>query len=250
MTFQMKLKTIYRESIFNNSFMGFVVNPAYIARSALFKIFRQKSPLFNGLKVLDVGCGSKPYKDLFKGVKTYTGVDTNFSGHDHKNEEIDVYYDGKILPFPDNSFDAVFSFQVLEHVEDEVLFLSELHRVLVSKGVVMLSFPFCGCEHEQPFDFRRLTTFGAIKVLEKNDFEVTELIKTTNSLQTVLQLFNTYLSMNLKTRFGLLNIVLICIYSPVLNLLGYFAGKISNDSDLFCDLVVLARKKTSLANLD
>ena len=53
---------------------------------------------------MDFGCGSKPYKSLFN-VEEYLGVDYYNEGHPHENEQIDVFYDGKNLPFPDNYFD-------------------------------------------------------------------------------------------------------------------------------------------------
>src|SRR5512140_3521467 len=50
---------------------------------------------------------------------------------DNKIEAVTpVRYDGSTLPFVDKHFDAVVSFAVLEHVQDEAQALSELHRVL------------------------------------------------------------------------------------------------------------------------
>jgi len=51
----------------------------------------------NGI-MLDFGCGSKPYKELFS-VDKYIGLDIEKSGHNHKEEPIDFYYDGKTIPF-------------------------------------------------------------------------------------------------------------------------------------------------------
>ena len=65
--------------------------------------------------MMDFGCGSKPYKSLFN-VNEYVGVDYHGQGHSHVNEQIDVFYDGVLLPFPDNYFDSVFSTEVFEHV--------------------------------------------------------------------------------------------------------------------------------------
>lgn len=42
---------------------------------------------------------------------------------------------------PDNAFDRVISFQVIEHIEDDALFLSEIHRVLKPGGVALLTTP-------------------------------------------------------------------------------------------------------------
>jgi ubiquinone/menaquinone biosynthesis C-methylase UbiE len=51
--------------------------------------------------------------------------------------------DGR-LPFPDASFDVVACVNVLEHVADTQSLLSELRRVLVSSGVLLVAVPFHG----------------------------------------------------------------------------------------------------------
>jgi len=83
---------------------------------------------------LDIGCGSKPYESLFKNVTNYIGVDIESSGHDHTDSKVDLYYDGKKLPFDDNYFDCVVSFEVLEHVFNIEELLSEIKRVMKKGG--------------------------------------------------------------------------------------------------------------------
>jgi ubiquinone/menaquinone biosynthesis C-methylase UbiE len=52
-----------------------------------------------------------------------------------------VRYDGSTLPFVDEHFDAVVSFAVLEHVQDEAKALSEIHRVLKPGGDFLIAVP-------------------------------------------------------------------------------------------------------------
>jgi ubiquinone/menaquinone biosynthesis C-methylase UbiE len=52
-----------------------------------------------------------------------------------------VLYDGTKLPLPDFTFDVAVSYAVLEHVEDEVVALRELYRVLKPSGEIVLSVP-------------------------------------------------------------------------------------------------------------
>lgn len=61
-----------------------------------------------------------------------------------------VLYDGSIFPFQDNSFDAVLCLDVLEHVPNDSLMLSEIARVLKPDGMLVLTTP--SIEH----DFREL----------------------------------------------------------------------------------------------
>jgi len=50
-------------------------------------------------------------------------------------------YDGNSIPFEDNHFDFVVSFQVVEHVRDDAGFAAELHRVLNPGGRLYISTP-------------------------------------------------------------------------------------------------------------
>ena len=52
-----------------------------------------------------------------------------------------VTFDGVHLPFSDGAFDAVYCKQVLEHVRDVQLFLSEVRRVLRPGGGLALTTP-------------------------------------------------------------------------------------------------------------
>ena len=52
-----------------------------------------------------------------------------------------VRYDGSTLPFAANHFDAVVSFAVLEHVQDEEKSLSEIFRILKPGGDFLIAVP-------------------------------------------------------------------------------------------------------------
>lgn len=109
------------------------LNPLYIIRKNLYYYINFYSKQMQG-NVLDFGCGSKPYKELFAHCTSYVGCDIQTSGHDHKNEEIDYYYDGKKLPFADQTFDWIFSSEVFEHIFNLDEILDELNRTLVHGG--------------------------------------------------------------------------------------------------------------------
>src|SRR5205823_2064578 len=107
-------------------------------------------------RVLDVGCGAKPYRALLgPRVTEYVGLDrADANGH------ADVVGDAHELPFPDRSFDAVISMQVLEHVTGPGRCLSEMARVVQPGGTVVFTVPVVWPAHEVPHDYWRFTRFG------------------------------------------------------------------------------------------
>lgn len=72
----------------------------------------------------------------------------------------DILGVGEQLPFADNSFDAVFSFSVLEHVKDPFLCASELSRTLKKGGVLYCSVPFLQPVHAYPHHYYNMTSQG------------------------------------------------------------------------------------------
>jgi hypothetical protein len=88
------------------SYISVFINYNYFIRKSLLKTIVKYSDKITG-KILDFGCGSKPYKSLFHNVIQYIGVDIENQSHDHTAEDIDVYYDGVTLPFTNAEFNAV-----------------------------------------------------------------------------------------------------------------------------------------------
>ena len=112
----------------------------YLLRKKLLIAVNRYAHYMGGV-MMDFGCGSKPYKSLFD-VKEYIGVDFNGEGHSHENEQIDVFYDGKKLPFPDNYFDSVFSTEVFEHVFNLEEIIPEIKRVMKPGAKILVTCPF------------------------------------------------------------------------------------------------------------
>ncbi len=97
-------------------------------------------------RVLDYGCGDGFLTELiFEGVDenkfNLTGVDLATSrineAQDKQIYDELVVYDGRRLPFADNSFDVVISNSVLEHIPDLDQALVEMRRVLKPGGVFL-----------------------------------------------------------------------------------------------------------------
>jgi SAM-dependent methyltransferase len=235
------LRSWLRRQEFHPTILGAAVNPAYIARSRLRRHIMRHSGTMTG-RMLDFGCGSKPYRELFA-VSQYVGVDVTESGHPPERSAADVLYDGHTLPFPEAEFDCAFSSEVLEHVFNPDEILAELHRVIRPYGQLIITTPFVWGEHEQPFDYGRYTSFGMKHLLEKNGFEVVDMQRTTNSYETIAQLTATHIYQALPQNGIVRHAAKFLVAWPV-TIAGLLLGRLlPNDETLYLNLVVLARRR-------
>lgn len=236
-----KIKSHLKRQEFFPGWIGIFTNPAYQLRKIIAKKIGFYAPRLHG-KLLDYGCGSKPYKELFINVQSYVGIDMENPGHDHKNEEIDVFYDGKTIPFANDEFDCVFSSQVLEHVSDIDQSISEINRVLKPAGLFLATIPFVFIEHEIPNDYRRLTVYGMEEILKKYNFEIVEIERLGTYTDVINQLKIMYF-MNRKFFRKKLS-------RPIRKLIfGYYNLKsiiynflLPKDTTMYENIIVLAKK--------
>ena len=237
------LREYYKKQLFRPSIFGIFVNPFFISRFKLFREIKKVSTFISGC-VLDVGCGQKPYQSLFKSTE-FIGLDVEVSGHNHANEQIDVYYDGLLFPFEDCSFDSVVCNQVLEHTATPETTLSEIYRVLKPEGYALFTVPFMADEHEQPFDFYRYSSFGMKYLLETHHFEIVKLVKLNRNIALIsAHSWNTYWYKLLKTPYPIVSLAITPIVHAPITLLGYVGSFIlPRTEDAYMDLLILVRKK-------
>jgi SAM-dependent methyltransferase len=139
-----------------------------------------------GARVLDVGAGSAPYRELFQHTD-YTTADWEQSVHvDGSPPDVTAPADG--LRIEDCSFDVVINTQVLEHVPEPGRVLSELYRVLVDGGRLFLTAPLVGELHELPHDYYRYTSAGLTHLLEQAGFADVEIKPRNDCFSTIAQL--------------------------------------------------------------
>src|ERR1700751_411239 len=114
--------------------------------------------------VLDIGCGHKPYKDLFP--------NTEYFGMDYSTDDTSPDFVGNALSLPvkDQTVDIVFATQIIEHVTKPDLMIRECKRVLRPQGYLILTGPFYWPLHVEPHDFFRFTKYGFEQLLRDAGF--------------------------------------------------------------------------------
>lgn len=236
------LRSFYRAQKFNPGWAGIFVNPFFLARRQLWREVSSMAGEMKG-RLLDVGCGSKPYRSCFA-VDSYVGLEIDTQANRERGQA-DVFYDGHRFPFPDGAFESIVCNQVLEHVFNPDEFVSELCRVLVPGGRVLITVPFVWDEHEQPFDYARYSSFGLKALLNRHGLQVLSQRKTLADASVIAQLANAYLQKVLSGRIRGLNLLWCVIVHAPISLLGLASAVVlPRNPDLYLDQVVLAERSS------
>lgn len=112
----------------------------------LLKAYIEAQPMVQG-KVLEPGCGEGRGIELLSAqAGEYVALDKIQEVIDRLKSKFDnVDFRQAVFPpfegLEDNTFDVVISFQVIEHIQDDKLFLEEIHRVLKPGGKAIITTP-------------------------------------------------------------------------------------------------------------
>ena len=197
------------------------------------------------LKILDVGCGFKPFYPFFKNIaKEYIGTDITKNG-----DLVDIICPAESLNIKNGYADLVLCLSVLEHVDDPYEVVKELYRVTNKNGIVFASthgaFPF----HPYPQDHWRWTQTGLKVLFEKyGSFKNIHVFTTLGSIATLFIPLSYYLyewtSKN-KLRSKLLRKLLVFIN----NYIGLILDKkikslhdINKPTTFFSEIFIIAKK--------
>jgi hypothetical protein len=139
-----------------------------------------------GSRLIDVGAGNSPYRELFDHLQ-YESTDWEHSVHPGARavDHVGAAHD---LPVPDGAYDAVLCTQVLEHVPNPDAVIDELYRVLRPGGRLYLTVPLAWELHEMPFDFYRYTPHGLATILSGAGFTELDIRPRNDCFRTLAQL--------------------------------------------------------------
>lgn len=137
-------------------------------------------------KILDLGCSQGFYvKKLEKYTEGIFGIDNDRCALEKAVSSKTKYGDALDLDFKENTFDKIYSLNVIEHIPDLERFFSEINKVLKPGGILILAYPwepFLGVQAIVPAFLKYRNVFMAKKIhLHKlNPRKIRKLIKDTN----------------------------------------------------------------------
>ncbi len=149
-----------------------------VTRASLdFELHRQFKRLKPGI-VLDVGSKYLPYKKYIPYTK-YMALDID------KESKPDICCDLHKIKWKSNYFDTVIATNVLEHLYEPQKAVNEIHRVLKTGGICIISAPFIYPYHASPKDYYRFTQDSLDYLFKK--FSRAEIHHHGNKLQVLWQ---------------------------------------------------------------
>src|SRR6476619_6229581 len=146
------------------------------------------------VRILDVGCGVKPYYPFFAAVSSeYIGVDVV------ENPAAELLGPVEALPVEDASFDVVLCTQVLEHADDPAQAVRELRRVTAPGGRVLASTHGVQVYHPSPVDYWRWTHEGLRRLFEQHgDWSSLTVDPAAGTASALAMLLGTYVEIALR----------------------------------------------------
>lgn len=219
-------------------------DPAYIHLYFLMKDIKYALDKYAKGKLLDLGCGNKPYKEWYEPLtESFTGCDAIQSS---ENVVDDICLASE-LPYETASFDTVFSTQVLEHVFEQQQMINEAARVLKKDGHIILSVPFTWELHEEPYDFFRITKHGLKEMFEKAGFEIEYIMANGGKWAAMFQMmlntvYSTFKYKTIKAKI-LKTIFLDLKLTWLINQFAIWVDKRHTDDVWTLNYLVVAKKK-------
>ena len=183
---------------------------------------------------LDIGSGRQTVRPHLAPGVTYLPLDYYETAVNWYEFLPAVFGDAQRLPVATQSFDTVFSLDVMEHLPDPNDAMAEIARVLRPGGRAILRIPFLYPLHDRPFDFNRWTAHGLERMVTRHGLIVVNLRPIGNPVQTSALLSNLALTQTmvgwLEERHPLLILLpLLPLFVLKNNLVGALFGRFQGD---------------------
>jgi len=157
-------------------YLKYIGTESYYKNGLLLECIQYFKSFMKG-KLLDLGCGNKPYSIIYNEVcDSSIGSDVPFSLHQNTDIDLKCYAEDIDKHLESGYFDCVLCTEVLEHTVNDQKVVANINKVLKPGGNLIISAPFTYVLHEAPHDYRRYTLFGLKNILENNSFEVLSIL--------------------------------------------------------------------------
>ena len=215
----------------------------WLAARPLNKRLRALLPTLAGegeRRVLDIGCGTKPYAAWFRPIAEYVRLDIM----DGPMVDVVVKPNEK-WPLSDAYYDVIICTQVLEHVEDLEHTLREMKRVLKPGGIIVASFPFIYNEHGIPHDYRRFSAYGAERLFLDMNLITVERQGGIGSTAAILLLNFWDATLSLNFYFRLMKAVLLpvnLLAATMLNIAALLLDRLDRTGRYYSNVLIVVKK--------
>jgi ubiquinone/menaquinone biosynthesis C-methylase UbiE len=186
------LKTIFRNTFHLDNTVGTLNSTV---RTEWIK--KKLEHLKPGLRILDAGSGTQPYKQFCKHLiyvsqdfDSYNSNENSIGIHPANWEysKTDIVCDIINIPEPEQSFDVILCSEVIEHIPNPVKALEEFKRLLKKSGILIITAPFCSLTHFAPYHFATgFNSFFYEHHLNKLGFEIIEIQHNGNYFEYLAQ---------------------------------------------------------------
>jgi SAM-dependent methyltransferase len=162
----------------------------YVARRTLaLEMLKAEITSRESARILDVGCGTGANGSAFADLAPTIGIDSSMDALNFcrtRGFTSVALSPVEELPFACGTFDIVTALDVLEHTDDDLHSLREIHRVAKKGGLVFITVPaygFLWSEHDEALKHRRRYTAHELR----NKLVVTgfEVVRTSYFISTL-----------------------------------------------------------------
>ena len=229
-------------------------SPIKIASELLWTKLEQVASLHAKGRLVDLGCGTKPYEPLFAPYITeYVGVDFKDASSLHYGAatRADVYADCTDTKLAAASFDTLLSTEVMEHIYDTHAYIQECGRLLKKGGTGIFTVPFVWQTHADPFDYYRFTKYSIKKLFEQHGFASIQIEPLGGAYATLAQtkIVSIYCRPSQCLPYRIFRTIRNAMMVPILNFLALRLDRMFWNDKLCLKYAVIVKKPGLIAGL-
>jgi SAM-dependent methyltransferase len=167
-----------------------IFHSAYWAQTRVRGAIAAHASVANGT-LLDVGCGLKPYKDLFLPfIASYIGLEYS-PASGYRGNSADICGDAAELPIADASIDTILCTETLSNLPSPETTIREFARVLKPGGLVITTAAFVYPLYDK-IDYFRFSRYGIAELIKRSGLEVEKVVPLSGTAVTLSLIFNLY----------------------------------------------------------